>query len=71
MLLLVAEGRGLTDTMGRTREVDLVLPASTPFTWIVMWDRFSEDVWTVFPTYGIICDGDRQLRRSERLPAPL
>lgn len=70
LLLLVAQARGLTDIIGHAREFDIPLESS-PFTWILVWDKFSLDVWTIFPGYAVICDGLKQLRRPELLPQKL
>jgi len=71
LLLLVAEGRGLTDVVGGAPEMESCRPASTPFTWILVWDRFSEDIWSVSSRYAVICDGQRQRRNLELLPKSL
>ena len=67
-LLLVAEARGLTDLIGGARKIDLPADLTLPFTWVLVWDRFSEDLWTIHPDYAVICDGHKQLRRADLLP---
>jgi hypothetical protein len=71
LLLLVAEARGLTDVIGGAREIHLPVNLPIPFTWVLVWDRFSEDLWTVFPRHAIICDGGKQKRSPLLLPARL
>lgn len=71
LLLLVAEARGLTDLVGRAREIELPSYPTLPFTWVVVWDRFSEDIWTIFPRHAVICDGSEQVRRPWMLPEAL
>lgn len=68
-MLLVAEARGVTDLVGGARECDL--PVALPFTCVMVWDKFSEDIWTVFPYHAIICEGDKQIRRPHLLPERL
>jgi hypothetical protein len=71
-LLLHAQAHGLCDMFGAAREIPLGrLPKRMPFTTILIWDRFSEDIWTVFPKYKVICDGSRQTRDLTALPASL
>jgi hypothetical protein len=71
LLLLVAEARGLTDVIGGARRIHLLVNRPIEFTWVLVWDRFSEDLWTVFPQHAIICDGGKQVRRPLLLPAQL
>ena len=66
LLLLVAPAHGLTDVLGRARNVTLP-DCEHSFTWIVVWDVFSEDIWALYPEYAVICDGRRQSRRP---PSP-
>jgi hypothetical protein len=70
-LLLVAEASRLTDVIGGAREIDLPGDLASPFTLVLVWDRFSEDIWTVFPHHAVICDGTRQVLRSHLLPERL
>lgn len=70
-LLLVAEGRGLTDVIGHARKIDLPRTPLVPFTLVLVWDRFTEDIWTIHPQYEVICDSVRQLRKRELLPETL
>ena len=71
LLLLVAEARGLTDVMGYAREIKLPTHPTLPFTWVLIWDRFSEDIWAIFPNYAIICNGHEQRRWPQLLPLKL
>ncbi|MFH1421508.1 MAG: hypothetical protein ABIH42_02165 [Planctomycetota bacterium] len=71
LLLLIAEGRGLTDVIGEARKVNLPSYLKIPFTWILVWDRFSEDIWSLFPRYAEICDGEKKVRRSQFIPLKL
>lgn len=71
-LLLHAQAHGLCDLFGSAREISLGrLPKKMPFTTILIWDKFSEDIWTVFPKYQVICNGGRQTRDFTVLPASL
>jgi hypothetical protein len=67
-LLLVAEARGLMDVIGGARKIDLPTDLTVAFTWVLVWDRFSEDLWAVYPQHAVICDGGKQLRRPQLLP---
>ena len=64
-LVLFAEGRGLTDVIiGGLEPVPLhAFPADFPFTLVLVWDKFSENVWKVFPQFRAICDGTHQTRK--------
>jgi len=70
-LLLVAEAHGLTDIIGGARDIALPELLSFPFTSVVLWDRFSEDVCTVFPDYAVLCQAERQARYPTMLPNTL
>jgi hypothetical protein len=71
-LLLVAEAHGLSDLIGGARELAAPLAtASCPFTLILVWDRFSEDIWAVHPEFAVICDGAQQRRHLTALPEPV
>jgi hypothetical protein len=70
-LLLVAEGNGLQDLVGQARQFTVRATPHMPFTTIIMWDRFSEDIWTLFPVHRVICDGAARLRNIAGLPASL
>ncbi len=71
-LLLHAQAHGLCDMFGAAREIPLGrLPKKMPYTTILIWDKFSEDIWTVFPKYQVICNGSRQTRDLTALPASL
>lgn len=70
-LLLVAEGRGTTDLFGQARPIPLPSAHVVPFDEVVVWDRFSEDVWLVFPDFKVLADGQRKLRHVEALSEPL
>ena len=70
-LLLVAEGRGLADVIGRPRRVHLPSRARSPFTLVLVWDKFSGDVWSVLPRFATICTGFKQRRYVDALPEPI
>ena len=70
-LLLVAEAHGLTDIIGGARPIALPELSTFPFNLVVLWDRFSEDIWTVFPDYAILCHAERQTRYTNLLPSRL
>ncbi len=71
-LLLHAQAHGLSDTFGAAREIALSrLPKKIPFTQVLIWDKFSEDIWTIYPEHRVICDGGRQVRDHRALPPAL
>lgn len=49
-LLLAAEAHGLQDVIGGSRPFAVPAEVSTVFTTVMVWDRFSEDIWTIFQT---------------------
>jgi hypothetical protein len=67
-LLLVAQGHGPEDIAGHQRPFAVPMVASIPFTAIIVWDCFSEDIWTIFPDDRVICDGSAQSRDVSALP---
>lgn len=71
-LLLHAQAHGLCDMFGAARKISLGhLPKKMPFTLILLWDKFSEDIWTIYPKYKVICDGRRHIRDLRALPLVL
>ncbi len=70
MLLLVAKASGLTDVVGHSTIVSLP-NLKSPFDWVVVWDRYSEDIWALYPEHAVICDGVRQVRSLQSVPSEL
>ncbi len=70
-LLLVAQSHGLADVFGGAREIRLEQLGNCPFTQVLLWDKFTEDVWTFWPRFHVICDGSGQKRDLSVLPRSL
>ncbi len=70
-LVLIARASGVTDVVGKARSVRWAGQQDYPFTAVVVWDVFSEDVWTMWPTFGVLCDGAQERRHLELLPQDL
>ena len=70
-LLLVVQGHGPEDVAGHQRPYATPTVASNPFTAIIVWDCFSEDIWTIFPDHRVICDRAAQSRDISAFPAAL
>lgn len=70
-LLLVAEGRGTTDIIGKAKPIDVPEEGVVPFDEVVVWDRFSEDIWLLFPSFGVLADAARKVRNIGALPEAL
>ncbi len=71
-LLLVAEAHGVTDVFSEPREVRLPNEmGNLPFTRVVIWDRFSESIWSIFPRFEVFCNGHTQQRFIDRIPPSL
>ena len=45
--------------------------SSLPFTLVLVWDCFSEDIWVIYPKYAVLCDGIRGLRNICAFPVSL
>jgi hypothetical protein len=69
-LVLHAQGHGLVDVFGGARDIDLP-PRDTesPFTRVIIWDKFSEDVWALVPAFDRILDAKEKSLYVNRLPA--
>jgi hypothetical protein len=50
-LLLVAEARGTTDVIGGARSFALPQAGEMAFDAVLVWDRFTEDVWLAYPAF--------------------
>jgi hypothetical protein len=42
-----------------------------PFDEVVVWDRFSEDIWLLVPSFAVLADATRRVRNIAAFPEPL
>jgi hypothetical protein len=71
-LILVAEAHGTTDVFGQPKSIQLPDDVvNLPFTYIIIWDKFSESVWAIHPHFEVICDGHEQRRFTGWIPQSL
>jgi hypothetical protein len=62
----------LVDVFGGARDIDLPQrDAESPFTRVIIWDKFSEDVWALVPAFARILDARKKSLYVNRLPVPV
>lgn len=42
-----------------------------PFDEVVVWDRFSEDIWLLVPGFAVLADAARKVRNIAAFPGTL
>ena len=71
-LLLVACAEGTTDIFSEIKEIKCnSLPKEIPFSAIIIWDQFSENIWIVHPQHFILCNSQSQKRDLSFFSQPL